>query len=353
VDAADHNRSELITSRLRERILAGDYPAGARLPTRAELLAEFGVASATMQRALDRLIEDGFAEARGRQGTFVPDFPPHLFRYGLALPLPAAESAGNGFLAALVAESSIITRGMPQRFTTYFGIHQADGEAARRLAQDVAARRIAGLLFAVIPYPLAGSPILAGPVPCAAISSPHPGFPTMGSLPLTGSWLDRAIEHVRAAGCRSLAYLGPQVEVDRQRDRLAALPASGIATRPSWWLGFRPEPSMRRPVQQAVSLLLDRPDDERPEALLIADDNLVAPAAATIRAAGGTRPGIVVAHANFPAAPPPIPCRRLGYDARRVLRQGLLLLERMRDGRPPATIDIPLQFEDELPTAPR
>jgi hypothetical protein len=117
-------------------------------------------------------------------------------------------------------------------------------------------------------------------------------------------------------------------------------------------MGFTSSAEMSDPVHQAVRLLLDRPDAERPEALLIADDNLVLPAAAAIRASGGTRPGIVVAHANFPAPPPPIPCRRLGFDSRRILRQALLQLERMRLGQPPGGVEIPLQFEDELPPDP-
>jgi hypothetical protein len=47
-----------------------------------------------------------------------------------------------------------------------------------------------------------------------------------------------------------------------------------------------------------------------------------------------------------------IPCRRLGHDAQRILRQSLLKLERIRLGQPPGRVEIPLQFEDELPPAP-
>ncbi len=58
---------------LTRRILAGEYPAGTRLPSVRELAAEAGVNPNTMQRALAYLEEQGLAVGNGTQGRVVTD----------------------------------------------------------------------------------------------------------------------------------------------------------------------------------------------------------------------------------------------------------------------------------------
>ena len=62
--------------------------------------------------------------------------------------------------------------------------------------------------------------------------------------------------------------------------------------------------------------------------------------------------GDVIAHANFPCPTPSVmPVKRLGYDARKILRIALEELERQRDGHSPSTLpEIHAEFEDELET---
>ncbi len=56
---------------LRARILAGDYPPGAALPSEAGLVREFGVSLITVRRALQELVLDGLIERRQGVGSFV------------------------------------------------------------------------------------------------------------------------------------------------------------------------------------------------------------------------------------------------------------------------------------------
>src|SRR5690349_14502707 len=72
-----------IVGALRRDLIDGRYAPGSRLPTRAALIDRFDASAMTVQHAVDRLKRDGFVVARGRLGTFVADFPPHLHRYGL------------------------------------------------------------------------------------------------------------------------------------------------------------------------------------------------------------------------------------------------------------------------------
>jgi DNA-binding LacI/PurR family transcriptional regulator/DNA-binding transcriptional regulator YhcF (GntR family) len=55
-----------LLTRLRERILSGEYPAGAWLPTERELADEFRVDRRAVHRAIARLAEEGLVQCRPR-----------------------------------------------------------------------------------------------------------------------------------------------------------------------------------------------------------------------------------------------------------------------------------------------
>lgn len=58
-----------------ERIIAGTYPPGQRLPTEAELAAEFGVSRPTVREALARLRDDDLVDSRKGSGSWVKRQP--------------------------------------------------------------------------------------------------------------------------------------------------------------------------------------------------------------------------------------------------------------------------------------
>ncbi|MFJ2264597.1 GntR family transcriptional regulator [Streptomyces sp. NPDC087844] len=60
-----------VADSLRDRIVAGEWEIGARLPSRAQLAAEYGVGRNVTQRAMDRLIVEGLLEGRAGSGTYV------------------------------------------------------------------------------------------------------------------------------------------------------------------------------------------------------------------------------------------------------------------------------------------
>ena len=61
----------------------------------------------------------------------------------------------------------------------------------------------------------------------------------------------------------------------------------------------------------------------------------------------------VVAHCNFPwPTPSVLPVRRLGYDARRLLEEGIAAIDRQRaGGATDEMVTVPAQFEDEVARA--
>lgn len=58
---------------VRERIDAGEWPAGTLIPSERELSAEFGLSRATTRKALDRLVAEGVLRKEARRGTYVAE----------------------------------------------------------------------------------------------------------------------------------------------------------------------------------------------------------------------------------------------------------------------------------------
>ena len=58
---------------LREKIMSGAFPSGARLPTESELIRLYGVGRITVRHALAALVKDGLIERRRRRGTYVTE----------------------------------------------------------------------------------------------------------------------------------------------------------------------------------------------------------------------------------------------------------------------------------------
>lgn len=81
----------------RRRIESGAWPVGSRIPTVAELSAQYGVARETVRQALAGLARDGLIERQRARGTFVTSRPPEqswcempLNWHGLLLPAEGA-----------------------------------------------------------------------------------------------------------------------------------------------------------------------------------------------------------------------------------------------------------------------
>ncbi|MCX8999373.1 FadR family transcriptional regulator [Rhizobiaceae bacterium BDR2-2] len=70
--AAGHLPEE-IARQLEKRILAGEFPVGAKLPSERELSAEYAVSRPVVREALSQLKLDGLIEARAGSGVYVID----------------------------------------------------------------------------------------------------------------------------------------------------------------------------------------------------------------------------------------------------------------------------------------
>lgn len=343
-----------IEDELRSLIRDGTWKPGTRIPTRVELEKRFQASSATVQWALDELVKAGFVESRARHGTFVVELLPHLYRYGLVFPYQPDHSEWTGLSSCLAREAAQVTKGIPQRFAIYTDVRQdVSTPDHQRLIHDLSTGQLAGVLFTVTPWQITFSPstVFTHQFPWAFIGEADQA--NGGSnIVLDPQLMERAIEHLAAAGVKRLAVISNPVD-GRAHDRYAPIIAkAGMATRRGWWFGLPASRNVSEVASQIALSLFDAPSAVRPDGLIVGDDNHLQQVAAGLRKAGLTDADlpVIVAHANLPdPVPPPIPCRRLGFDARRILRQALRLLDRVRDGGDPSSTVIQVQFEDEIP----
>ena len=154
LDIPDQSRQQAVFDRLRQGILSGTLPPGARLPPSRHLADELGVARQTVVIAYERLAAEGYVRARVGSGTFVaadlPDAAPPpvplppcaatpLSRRGTALaalPSSAAQSVPGPQAAGLLLAPGVpapelfpaaawasctarVLRGMAAELTTY------------------------------------------------------------------------------------------------------------------------------------------------------------------------------------------------------------------------------------------
>jgi DNA-binding LacI/PurR family transcriptional regulator len=106
-------------------------------------------------------------------------------------------------------------------------------------------------------------------------------------------------------------------------------------------------------ADECVHLLLHDGQTERPDTLIIDNDNLLEPAVRGLTAAGARVPEDVeiVSHANYPLLhqePLPVPVTRLGFDMRRILDACFNSLRAQRSGEGPVSPTIGAVFESEI-----
>ena len=339
-----------VLDELRQQIVEGRFPPGSQLPKRGDLESYFQVSPLTLQKAVSGLISDGFIYAKTGQGTFVVDEPPHLSRYGLVFPSePGMAETWNNFYAAMNNEAMAIQRSKPGRLSMYFGLEDPARYGHRdRLIADVKAQRLAGLIFVSPPFNFVGTPLLDAPGMARASGAPFLDLPSV-RLDNT-SMMDKTMRYLASRGRRRIAVISGHVAGLSCPDFRTALGAWQMETRPFWQQAVHP--NFPHWAKNVVELLFQPGQAERPDGLIITDDNLVPHATAGLLAAGVRVPEEVdvVGHCNFPwPTPSVVPAKRIGFDARQVLKAFIDLIDIQRRGEvPPAVTDVAAVTDDEM-----
>ncbi len=348
-----------VVNHMRNLIVRGKLAPGDRLPTYHELQRKFGVDADTIRDAMELLQRANFIETKPRQGMFVTANPPHLAHFALAFPYPIIDGVSR-FYEALRDEAGKLQA--PERRVSAFydiGSH-ADVDDYQRLWGFAQAQRLAGVIFAGDPYPLEliGSPLVKAPgLIRTAIMLPGPGisvsYPTV--YPDLAAFLPKAFDYLAQQGARRVAVVmlagGDQPDIQTIQNLASA---RGLLLRPHWLQACSPgSPAW---IRQTAALLLHDWQTERPDSVVITDDNLVPGITEGIRDSGVPVAACdswcqndhlkVVAQANFPYPTRcAVPAKRLGYNIPRLINVCLKQIELQRRGEPvPAHTAIPVEF---------
>ena len=345
-------KQDEIVLNLRRQIVQGLLAPGARLPRRSNIEEVFHASTVTVQRAFRRLARDGFIEARGNLGTFVSENPPHLNRYGLIFPWrEAVHNRWSLMWIAMRHEALNLAQSGGRQIETCYDAagHQGLGDY-QRLVRSIENHCLAGLVIVAGLDQLVGTPVLDHPgLPRVAFWCEAPEIPHLSFVHVDyRNFFERAVEYLSHRR-RKIAVVGAVKDM-ALFDQLVR--QRGLTTHPYWIHRISP---MAPATAADVTHLLMHNEDDRPDAIIIPDDNLVEHATAGLLAAGAKVPDDVevVAHCNFPLPPPSmVPVKRLGFDVREILRRCLDNIDMERRGeKPPRVTLVPAVFEEEIEPA--
>lgn len=98
------SKAQAITSEVRRRIVDREWRQGDRIPDEAELAVEFGVARATVNKALQLLAEEGLLDRKRRAGTHVTVNPARKATLTIPIVREQIEQAGMEYSHRVVAQ---------------------------------------------------------------------------------------------------------------------------------------------------------------------------------------------------------------------------------------------------------
>ena len=91
---------------MRRRIVEREWRQGDRIPDEADLATEFGVARATVNKALQLVADEGLLDRRRRAGTRVAVNPVHKATFAIPIVREQVEQAGMAYGHRVVARRS-------------------------------------------------------------------------------------------------------------------------------------------------------------------------------------------------------------------------------------------------------
>jgi DNA-binding LacI/PurR family transcriptional regulator len=350
----DSKRARVLAA-IKQRLRSGRWKPGAQLPTRTELIQTLKVSPVTLQKVIDELIRDGFVESRGRDGTFAADAPPFKRNYGFVLNgLNSERQDWLHYWRVMESEAKAHFSGSKRQPVFYYGINRPLSPEMDRLRDDLNSQRLAGVFFSDMPYFLMNDPLTAQKItPLVSVVSKKKAEGKLSSIQFgTDRFFEIALKETASAGCTRVGLITPWEDPRQHVAQFMSIAQSlGLQTHARWCQYTPHSVAGRMWSTHATQAILAGEKNERPDALLIYDDNHIEGVMAGLKEARCFGPSdcLVVAHTNFPwPIPSPYPLVRVGVDIREVVRAAVGEIDRRQNGEEPQGIYIPLQVENEI-----
>ena len=323
---------------IKDQIISGALTPGEHLKGRTLYEKHYKTTTNTVQHAFTRLAEDGFIESFPRKGTYISKNPPHLKNYALLIysdQIPEGWGAGNNYWKTLDRVCTELNQEGDRNINIRTGISpDYNTREYRNLLDDISARRLAGVISSMSIDLLKGTPVLETknlPV----ISLADHNSPRIPKIVMDGAqFYKRAFEDLIKRGRKRIAIICPPAVHERLPQFIGNIAREvGIDLNPLWLQTV----DQKHPgsAENLVQLLMKGNANERPDGLILTDDNFIEHACR-----GLIKTGLhliedidVVAHANFPLEKADIlPIRRLGYDIAHSLTTAMDEIDAIRRG---------------------
>ena len=315
---------------LRRRISEGDLPSGSKMPTWDVLSQHYAIGRPTLMRVMATLRHEGFVISDATRGTMVTPKPPCCSRFGLIFgssPDRRAFGGWNHFWQALRDEATAQSARDGWDLVVYEGVDHRGSAGLDALLADVDGRRLAGVILTPHGTLYHIDEHLRGRVPMVQVGGRLDADFLGREVPawqLDNEDLYRRSAHLlHQAGARRVAILATDATDVSGWDE--ALLEAGLSGEP-WWR-FAAGITAQRTTANLVRLLCSAAN--RPDGLIITDDNLV-PGAVAGLLESGVRVGKdlhVAAQCNWPfPADDVLPIMHIGFDLGHMLSEALAYL---------------------------
>lgn len=324
-------KTQHVVETIKDGILSGRLSPGQRLPTRDQLRKRFKVGTLTLYNAFDQLSSEGFTYSNRRGGTYVNEYPPHLYHYGVAwekgMPAMGRE--------ALVEAIGALSGQRPHaRFETFEIDVDTLDEGYRGLASAIRNRRLAGLVCTGrVPQAfrrhLEKHPQL--PVVGLDASAPHPPLVTVHRdkrLFVDMALHELASRGVKRVGCVLSSWTGvlyPDFE--------KAVIDLGMTTRRHWM--FYQSQTREDGPRNCIGAMMNPQLPERPDGLIVGFYEFMPMVNLGLADVELTPEDdlVIVCHSTLPSpVESPFPLVRMAFDDNEAIRLAVECVDRLRRG---------------------
>jgi DNA-binding transcriptional regulator YhcF (GntR family) len=299
------------------KIISGEFSPGSRLKSYDSIIKELKLSKTTLQMSIEKMKSDGFLRSKNRIGLYVDNHPPCLFNVGLLIP----KELGNNLFIQVMKNTIEKTLNHAGYKVFCHTIHQISSEF-RIDSCDMYKAALKRLIKGCILIGNIGSlspkdyffNIPNFPVIHLGSSSEYCYSLNYDTQALASRCAERLSLKNRNAKTAFL-FLGNPVLLKNQY--LAAAKDKGLVYDEKWihYIGV----DALLETENIIRLLLSVPASDRPDAIVITDDNLIPFFMEAIRKIGsGALKGIhVLAHCNYPALGQDheIPICRIGFNS--------------------------------------
>jgi hypothetical protein len=320
-----NSKYTIVIEDIRKQILDGHWKPRHRIPIREELISRYNTSRATIQKAIDELLREGFITSNGKSGTFVSITPPNLNSVAVIFPSAGQDSGSWDQLWSLfVGQKRYFEKKFNRIFVFYFLTDGGrDCPEFIRLRNDAAGSKLSGIIMPFPPSETILDELRQYHVPMVAVTREdfHKDLNTV--------WLDydsffsQAISHIKSQKCRTAALIiNYQLPGDYVENFVTEAARNGINVPENLIQGAGLEHLAQPWITRLIRLMMQPGSTGRPDALIVANQNLLD---AVIN--GLQQEHLVVGkdielivHTNFPSQRPNgFDVLRIGFNVHKIL----------------------------------